>query len=109
LQMTENIPHCSGCCDRENIPHCRWQCSNMLEFSTRVLLCPTGSLAWAGDRAGLTGFSPAHMSRIGSNPNLNVLNRVWPNKIKKNPIKFHIYCVLFEKLVLNIIQWHYSN
>jgi hypothetical protein len=35
------------------------------------------------------------------------LNQVRPNKIKK--IFFIFNCVLFEELVLNIIQWHYIN
>jgi hypothetical protein len=59
------------------------QCSNTHEFSTHVLLCPTRSLAWASDRAELAGFSPTHMGRTGSDPNLNTLNRVWSSKIKK--------------------------
>jgi hypothetical protein len=35
---------------------------------------------------------------------------VWvcPSEIKKNPKQFLRYCVLFEKLVFNIIQWHYN-
>jgi hypothetical protein len=40
------------------------QCSCTLEFTSRVLLvffCPAGSLAWASDRAGLAGSSPAHV------------------------------------------------
>jgi hypothetical protein len=45
--------------------------------------------------------------RTESNPNLNALDRVRPNKIKKIPKKFLRYCVLFEKLVFKIIQWHY--
>jgi hypothetical protein len=48
------------------------QCSNTREFSTHVLLCPAGSLAWAGDRAGLAGL----MGQTGSDPNLNTLTRV---------------------------------
>jgi hypothetical protein len=52
------------------------QCSNTREFSTRMLLCPAGSLAWASDRARLAGFSPTHMGRTGSDPNLNALTRV---------------------------------
>jgi hypothetical protein len=52
------------------------QCSNTREFSTRVLLCPAGSLAWASDWAGLAGFSPAHMGRTRSDPNQNALNMV---------------------------------
>jgi hypothetical protein len=52
------------------------QCSNTREFSTRVLLCPAGSLAWASDRAGLAGFSPAYMGWTRSNPNLKALTQV---------------------------------
>jgi len=40
--------------------------------------------------------------------NLNVLDWVWPSKKKFNFI-FVFNCVLFEKLVFNIIQWHYIN
>jgi hypothetical protein len=40
--------------------------------------------------------------------NLNVLDWVWPSKKKINFI-FVFNCVLFEKLVFNIIQWHYIN
>jgi len=36
----------------------------------------------------------------------NALNRVRSNKIKKIFLIFN--CVLFEKLMLNIIQWHYK-
>jgi len=52
------------------------QCSNTREFSTRVLLCPTGSLAWASDGGGLAGFCPAHIGWTGSDPNLNALTWV---------------------------------
>jgi hypothetical protein len=40
--------------------------------------------------------------------NLNVLDWVWPSK-KKIYFIFVFNCVLFEKLVFNIIQWHYIN
>jgi len=36
----------------------------------------------------------------------NALNRVRSNKIKNIFLIFH--CVLFKKLMLNIIQWHYK-
>jgi hypothetical protein len=52
------------------------QCSNTREFSTRVLLCPARSLAWASDLGGLARFSSAHMGRTVSDPNLNALTRV---------------------------------
>jgi hypothetical protein len=37
-----------------------WSC-----FTHASFFCPAGSLAWASDRAGLAGSSPAHMGWAG--------------------------------------------
>jgi hypothetical protein len=82
------------------------QCSNTREFSTRLLLCPAGSLAWASDRGGLAGFSPAHMGRTGSDSNLNALTRVRPKSkcIEPSELINGILFCLCEQCSLNRVR-----